>query len=210
MRKDSRPRHRPDHGGSVPAWHGRYLGMLPAMQEQARFAFRALSPDAREEAIQETLANALAQYVRLVRRRRQQAATPTTLVRYAVAQVRVGREVAARMNSEDVLSPYARRRRKLRLERLEEYDDEEETWRDVVVEDKRTTPAEVACFRVDFSEWLRTLSRRIRDIALALANGEGTGAAAAEFGLSPARISQLRRELKQSWEEFQHAPIPAE
>jgi DNA-binding NarL/FixJ family response regulator len=68
---------------------------------------------------------------------------------------------------------------------------------------KRATPAEVAACRIDFAEWLRRLTARLRKIALALASGETTKGAAEQFGLSPARISQLREWLKKSWEEFQ-------
>jgi hypothetical protein len=38
---------------------------------------------------------------------------------------------------------------------------------------------------------------------LVLASGETTKGAAEKFGLSPARISQLREWLKKSWETFQ-------
>jgi hypothetical protein len=71
------------------------------------------------------------------------------------------------------------------------------------VEDKRATPADVAACRIDFAEWLRRLSVRLRKIALALAAGETTKGAAEQFGLSPARISQIREGLKKNWEAFQ-------
>ena len=50
---------------------------------------------------------------------------------------------------------------------------------------------------------LRRLTARLRRIALALASGETTKGAAELFGLSPARISQLREWLRKSWEAFQ-------
>jgi hypothetical protein len=68
---------------------------------------------------------------------------------------------------------------------------------------KRATPADVAACRIDFAEWLRRLTARLRRIALALAAGETTSAAARMFGVSPARISQIRDLLKRSWEAFQ-------
>jgi hypothetical protein len=61
----------------------------------------------------------------------------------------------------------------------------------------------VAACRIDFAEWLRRLTARLRKIALALASGETTKGAAEKFGLSPARISQLRERLRKSWEAFQ-------
>ena len=63
--------------------------------------------------------------------------------------------------------------------------------------------AGVAICHIDCAEWLRWLTARLRRIALALARGETTKGAAEQFGLSPARISQLREWLKKSWEAFQ-------
>ncbi len=42
-----------------------------------------------------------------------------------------------------------------------------------------------------------------RKIALTLASGERTSVVAEKFGLTSARISQLRLWLKESWERFQ-------
>ena len=37
---------------SPVAWHDVFLGMLPAIREQARYAFRNLRPEPREDAIE--------------------------------------------------------------------------------------------------------------------------------------------------------------
>jgi hypothetical protein len=50
---------------------------------------------------------------------------------------------------------------------------------------------------------LRGLPHTKRSVAEFLASGERTEDAAKHFHVSPARISQLRRELQLSWEEFQ-------
>ena len=71
-----------------------------------------------------------------------------------------------------------------------------------MIEDGRAGPAEIAICRIDFAEWLRRLTARLRKIALALASGETTKGVAEQFGLSPARISQLREWLKKSWDAF--------
>ena len=42
---------------SIPAWHAGFLEMLPAIRRQARLAFRHLDPEAREEAVEEAVAN---------------------------------------------------------------------------------------------------------------------------------------------------------
>ena len=64
----------------------------------------------------------------------------------------------------------------------------------------------IAAWRIDFAEWLRRLTARLRKIALALAAGETTSAAAKMFGVTPARISQIRDLLRKSWDAFQGTP----
>lgn len=62
---------------------------------------------------------------------------------------------------------------------------------------------------VDFTAWLQTLPRRFRQIAKTLAVGETTSNVARKFRMSPGRVSQVRRELKQSWEAFRGEPALA-
>jgi hypothetical protein len=133
-------------------------------------------------------------------------AFPSALARFAIAQVRVGRRVGNRLRIRDVLSNYAQYQKGFQVERLDQFDEEEGCWQQMLLEDKRATPADVAACRIDFAEWLRRLTARLRKIALALAAGETTKSAAEQFGLSPARISQLRELLKKSWESFQGDP----
>jgi hypothetical protein len=59
-----------------------------------------------------------------------------------------------------------------------------------------------AAFRIDTAAWLATLSARDRRIALDLAEGQATGEVARRHGVSPARISQLRRVFQGSYREF--------
>jgi DNA-binding NarL/FixJ family response regulator len=97
---------------------------------------------------------------------------------------------------------YAQYRKRFSMGRLDRYDPVEGCWREAVVEDYRTPVADQAWFRIDFPAWLKTLPRRDRKIAKALAEGHRTTDVARRFGLSMARISQLRRELYDSWQQF--------
>jgi transposase-like protein len=54
-----------------------------------------------------------------------------------------------------------------------------------------------------FCELASAAAARLRKIALTLARGESTSEAAKKFGVTPARVSQLRLWLKESWEQFQ-------
>jgi hypothetical protein len=183
--------------------HAAFVAMLPAIRRTAQITFRKIRPELRDELIEEVVANCYVAYVRLIERGQADRALPSPLARFAIAQVRAGRRVGNRLRISDALSSYAQYRKQFFVEPLDQYDEEEECWQQVLIEDKRATPAEVAACRIDFAEWLRRLTARLRRIALALASGETTKDAAKQFGLSPARISQLREWLRKSWEAFQ-------
>ena len=188
---------------TTPANHAPFEAMLPAIRRTAQITFRKIRPELRDELIEEGVANCYVAYVRLIERGQADRALPSPLARFAIAQVRAGRRVGNRLRISDVLSNYAQYRKQFFVEPLDQYDEEEDCWQQVLIEDKRATPADVAACRIDFAEWLRRLTARLRKIALALASGETTKGAAEKFGLSPARISQLREWLKKSWEAFQ-------
>jgi hypothetical protein len=186
----------------TPAWQDRFLAMLPAIREQARFAFRHMSPHIRKESIDEVAANALVAYARLVELGKEDLAYPTPLAGYGIAQVRCGRRVGSSLNSRDVLSRYARQKNGFAVERLDRRNHETGEWAEAVVEDYRTPVADQAAFRVDFPEWLGAQSHRNRRVAEALAVGERTKDVAKRFELTPGRVSQMRREFYQSWQQF--------
>jgi hypothetical protein len=194
-----------------PAWHKGFLAMLPAIVAYARMAFRCLKPEARQEAVQEAVCNAMAAYAALVERGKVALAYPSVLARFAVAQTRGQRKVGGHLNCRDVSSRYCQRLKGVVVERLDRFDKEENAWAEAVVEDRTAGPAEIARTRIDFSAWLKHLPRRNRRIAQALAAGDNTGDVAQQFRVSAGRISQLRRELHRSWKEFLgEAPPPEE
>ena len=186
----------------VPTWHARFLVMLPAITRYASIAFRNLRPESKSEAVQEVIANSFVAFRRLHELDKLDVAYPSVLARYGVAQVRDGRQVGTKLNTNDVSSPYAQQRKGFRVVRLDRHSQVEGFWRESLVEDRRTGPAETAIMRVDFAEWLKQLPERRRQIAEALGNGETTGSVAERFNISPGRISQIRRELNANWTAF--------
>ena len=122
--------------------------------------------------------------------------------RYAIARVHGGRSVGSRLNVRDVASTWCRRRKDVQVESLDRAEPGSGL-RAHLIEDRRAGPAEIAAARLDVAAWFRTLPRRDRRIAKALAAGETTSATAMLFNMSAARVSQLRHELRQSWRIFQ-------
>lgn len=189
--------------------NARFLKLFPTIRRQARVAFRHLPWHLREEFIAEVIANTYCSYVRLVQQGKADVAFATPLADYAIKHVRGGRQVGTRMNVRDITSRYCQNQKHVEIERLHRYDREEEEWLEILVEDRHAGPAQTAAMRIDFAAWLGKLPGKLRRIAEALALGEATKAVAGKFGLSPARISQLRRELKMSWDEFIGDHVPA-
>ena len=186
----------------VPGWHAKFLAMLPKVIRYARTAFRELDPEAREDLVQECIANCCCAYARLVERGRQHVAFPVKLANFAVRQIRDGRRVGRKANVKDAYDQHARIRNGHQLKHIGAPRDQRGGWREQLVENKRTSPADLAAFKLDFDAWLRTLSGRDRRMATDLGMGERTGDVAKKYGVSASRVSQLRRQLQTSWEEF--------
>jgi hypothetical protein len=180
----------------------RFLEMLPRIRKQAGYYLRHLSKKDRADAIQEVVASAFVSYVRLIERGKADLAYAGPLARYAACQYFRGRRVGNPMNGHDITSAYCQQRKKIMVEQLDRFDDPTREWEQLVVEDKHSTPAEVASTRIDFGAWLESLPVRTRHVAELLATGEATSHVARMFGCSASRISQLRRELYHAWLAF--------
>ena len=178
------------------------MAMLPAILKHAKCAFAFLKPEARSEAVQEVVANACQAYARLVELNKTCIAYPSALARYGVKQTRDHRKVGGHLNVKDVLSKYCQNRKGVVVERLDHFDKTEEAWQEVLIEDKHAGPADTARVRLDFSEWLASLPCRHRRLAQYLSLGNRTSDAAKKFRVSAGRVSQLRKELADSWRKF--------
>ena len=86
----------------VPSWHAALLNMLPTVVRYAKVSFRDVDADAREDLVQECVANCLVAFVRLVERGKQSIAYPQVLANYAVRQIKDGRRVGKKANINDV------------------------------------------------------------------------------------------------------------
>jgi hypothetical protein len=187
----------------TPEWHNEFIEWIPRIRRCAESAFWKARGERRDDLIHEVIANALVAYVRLIVTGKRHLAFPTPLGRYAVAQVREGRRIGSRLKRRDALTEHRLGREGIHLERIDRYDEDEQAWQQLVVEDKRSSPAEVAIFRLDFHEWLERLSESRRRIALALAGGESAKGVAEMIGITTGRDSQVRRWLKENWDSFQ-------
>jgi hypothetical protein len=193
----------------IEQFHQQFLALLPHIRRQAWMAFRGQRAEAREEYLAEVIANAYRSWVRLLQQGKADRAYATPLAQFAIRQVRAGRRVGSRMTKHDLLSPCARWTHSVTIERLDQHDLHTGDINEALVETRQAGPAAIAAARIDMAAWLATLSKRQRRIAKALALGRSTREVASQFGLCPARISQLRRWLHKHWEQFQGGLLPS-
>ena len=196
---------KPESKQSVqPPWHVPFLRLLPTIQSYAAAKFAHLNAEAREEAVAETVAQAMVAVMHLVRRGKDPADFPGHICHFAVLHVKTGRLVAGQ-SAHDALSPMAQQLGDFQVSSL---DDEscadDASWKAAACTDTRSWPVpDVVAFRLDFEQWLSSLSRRDRSITKRLAVGDRTGEVAGAFNVTPSGISHLRNRLRQSWEEFE-------
>ncbi|MCA9237566.1 MAG: hypothetical protein KDA44_18965 [Planctomycetales bacterium] len=185
------------------AWQAELLTLWPQIERQTEFAVQKLRPGERDEARQSIFASVAVAYAELAAQGRAALAFPGPLVAYGLRHYQAGRLIGGRVNSRDVGS---RRWRHVSGQRFASLADCQETL--ALADQRRATPAEIACLRIDFAAWLGTLSVRDRQLTRQLARGEETRQVAARFRLSAGRVSQLRRELYDSWQRFCGEPTP--
>jgi hypothetical protein len=199
--------------------HAQFLAILPRIERHARVYFRQLSAIKKEEALADVVALAWKWFCRLVERGKDVNAFVSALATYAARAVQNGRRLCGQLKAKDVLSERAQRRHGFRVEPLplstrtchEELNGlggqrQLDIYEERLQDNTRTPPDEQAAFRIDFPAWLRTRTHRDRRIINDMVVGERTMHLARRFGISPARVSQLRREYHQDWRRFTGEP----
>ncbi|HEX5270197.1 MAG TPA: hypothetical protein VFW33_06920 [Gemmataceae bacterium] len=207
----------PDPAPSLAHLHAAFMCILPRIELHAQIYFRGVRCPARQaDAVQETLALAWRWFVRLVDRGKDPLAFPVVLAAYAARAVRCGRRLCGQEKGKDALSSLAQQRHGFAVEVLthsmastheERCGHVHGQWQQDALEERlrdntQTPVPEQVCFRLDFPAWLRSLTARERRLVREMANNERTLDLSKLFDLSPARISQLRRELHNDWRRF--------
>jgi hypothetical protein len=206
--KQSTPRSAETSSECAADWRDHFADILPAIRRHVRFAFRHLDLESRAEAAQEAIAFAFLAYARLVQLGKTDLVYSSVLAKFAVSRVHNGRSIGRRLNVNDISSAWCQRRRDICVESLDRRDGLG-GWREVLLTDHRSSPADLAAARIDIACWLGKLTWQTRRIARDLAMGYSTGEVAHRHGLSSGRISQVRRHLYDAWCRFQGDGAPA-
>lgn len=185
---------------SIAELHDSFLSILPRIEGIAFVAYRHFPRDDREDAIAEVVAHAWRAFCGLVRRGKDPLQFPTVLAKYSVLSVRSGKLIGRRCNRRDVCSPFRKKKDREEIVSIESPSRPgEPAWREMLIETRQSTPADIAGARIDIAGWLKRLNRRNRRIAENLAAGNRPLDVARRFKISPARISQIREEFRRSW-----------
>jgi hypothetical protein len=196
-----------DSGASrLSSWQEQFVAMLPEIQRLLKIAFRNIPPKGRTDACEEGLFHCLWSYFQLHEQGRAEAATASSLVWYAMLQVRRGRVAGCPVNGREVMSRYAQIGHGFKVVPLENHAPDDDTWVNDVVESRNISVLDQVAIRMDFRSWLESLGRRTRRIAMDLARGFSTSEVASKYCVSAGRISQIRRELENAWRQFQSEP----
>ena len=184
-------------------WQTSFVTMLPEIEQKLRLAFSRLDLEAREDAIEEGIVHSLLAYARLHEQGRAHVATASSLAWYSSRQVKRGRPTSGKMNGKEPLSRYGQISNDIEVER------QPNNWIDAMVEDKRASVEDQVAAKLDVGAWFATLTKRMKEVAKDLAFGCSTSEVARKQGVTPGRISQLRRTLEESWAAFQQDAVPA-
>ncbi len=171
--------------------------LLPVVTGTARLAFSYLDAESQDEAVAETIAHAFVAWGRLITNGCKIAAKYWALPKFAVQRVRGGRSVTGRLTL-DVMSPDCQLKRGVQVETTD--------YRGLL--DTTEDPAIIAGLRVDFEEWLDTLTTPKRRFIDWLTAGWSVSRIADELGCSQATANSTRWQLSRSWRRYQGEAIP--
>jgi len=184
--------------------HVAFLTILPRIELHGQVVFRTVRcPHRKEELIAEMTALTWLWFIRLVQQGKDPTRFASALAGYAATAVRAGRRLCGIERAKDVLSSRAQHRQGFNVLSLPQASTLACTPLDEALHDnRRSSVPDQVCFRIDFPSWLGTRTERDRRVIQDLMLGERALDVADKYGLSPARISQLRREFLLDWELF--------
>jgi hypothetical protein len=198
-----------------------FLTIQPRIVTHARISFRGERCQARkDDLVAETVAMAWQWFLRLADRGKDARQFPSVLASYAVRAVRSGRRLTGQLRAKDALSERAQRLHAFKVERLPSttrhaFDgvygavhgqQAMDAFEERLQHNTMTPVDEQVAFRCDFPDWLLTRTERDRRLIQDMADNERTLKLARKYSVSPARVSQLRRDFHDDWTRFTADP----
>jgi hypothetical protein len=189
---------------SIAQVQSRFLTILPRIQTHASIYFRHVSDSQRRaDLIAEVVGLSWRWFLELARRGKDASKFSSVLASFAAKAVRIGRRVCGQERAKDAMSTVAQRRHGFSVGKLPDISTlSENPLMEALTDNTQSPVPDQVQFRCDFPAWRRTRTQRDRRIIGSMMAGEGTRCLSRQFGISPSRISQLRREFKTDWHKF--------
>jgi hypothetical protein len=205
---------------SLPQLQAAFLSILPRIVTHAKIVFRGeRCPARKDDYISETVATAWQAFLRLAERGKDARQFPSVLAGYAARGVKSGRRLTGQLKAKDACSERAQMLHGFKVERLptstrHSFQDvygthgqrEMDVFEQRLQHNTQTPVDDQVAFRCDLPAWLATRTERDRHLIHDMAANERTLKLARKFRISPARVSQLRREFHDDWERFTADP----
>jgi hypothetical protein len=182
----------------------RFLSIMPRIRTHARIYFRHIKCHGRRaDCIAEAIALAWKWFIRLAEKGKDATRFPSVLASYAARAVRSGRRVCGQLKAKDAMSEVAQQRHGFTVTKLPDISTlDTNPYAEALADNTQTEVPEQVQFRCDHPAWVASHADRDRRLIHQMMLGHRTMDLARRFRLSPARISQLRAEYKDDWEEF--------
>jgi hypothetical protein len=198
---------------SEPSLKTRFEALLPTIIYHLKMRFRAVRCGfTKADFVAEGVALCWQWFKRAVALGKDPATFVVTMATFAARKVRSGGTLCGQQPARDAMSLTARIKHGVFVEPLESTRTDHETlygqiggqrrqdtFEEALAENTVTPIPDQVVFRVDWPEFMKTLAERDRRMIAFLAQGNTTKAAAEAFHISPARVSQLRREWCEQW-----------
>jgi DNA-directed RNA polymerase specialized sigma24 family protein len=187
-----------------------FMAILAKVLEGLEHSFRMVrNHHDKEDLMQEALGMVWKWTLRMLKRDKDPREFPSAVAGYAAKNVKSGRRVAGGSTGKnDPLCRIAQGRHGFRLEVLPTIREltpgqrEQDSFEEQLQDNTRSPVPDQVAFRIDFPQWLTTHTARSRDVMDAMMEGNCTTELAEAFGLTPGRISQMRRAFEHSWRIF--------
>ena len=193
-----------------------FMQNLAEIQSRSRAVFARLTPERREDAIAEVMANVYQASESAARRGVLARITPFYCVTFAAKHYRKGRRIAG-YSSTDATSEATRVKGRAHVVSIESADQHDsslsvaETLADKHIDQR---PLEQVRVNLDYQTIFRRekVSKKAREVFRLMSATRGRGAnteIAAELHVTPGRVSQIKAELARALEKYGYGPVVA-
>jgi hypothetical protein len=198
--------------------HARFTALLPKIELHGRIYFRHVRcPHRKAELLQDMRSLAWKWFLRLNEQGKDVSQFVITFISLLARAVNSGRRIAGLAKARDAMNPMTQKRHGFTVEPLPTSfatsrenlyskpsgQELRDAFEDRLRDNTQTPVPDQVAFRIDWPAWMKTRTYRDRKIIDDLMAGEWTLDVSRKYGISAARISQLRQEFHDDWHRFQ-------